>query len=107
MESTNTNMNAGKKKRKIGVKGIIIIVLLIVLVFVLLIRWLTDLMWFNDLSYISVFLTKLFTQLKIGIPTFIVVTFLAYIYLKFIKKGYVHRVESDELPDNKKLNLIT
>ena len=36
-------MNAGKKKRKIGVKGIIIIVLLIVLVFVLLIRWLTDL----------------------------------------------------------------
>ena len=107
MESTNTNMNAGKKKRKIGAKGIIIIVLLIVLVFVLLIRWLTDLMWFNDLSYISVFLTKLFTQLKIGIPTFIVVTFLAYIYLKFIKKGYVHRVESDELPDNKKLNLIT
>ena len=107
MDSTNTNMNAGKKKRKIGVKGIIIIVLLIVLVFVLLIRWLTDLMWFNDLSYISVFLTKLFTQLKIGIPTFIVVTFLAYIYLKFIKKGYVHRVESDELPDNKKLNLIT
>ena len=100
-------MNAGKKKRKIGVKGIIIIVLLIVLVFVLLIRWLTDLMWFNDLSYISVFLTKLFTQLKIGIPTFIVVTFLAYIYLKFIKKGYVHRVESDELTDNKKLNLIT
>ena len=106
MESTNTATNTGKK-RKLGAKGIIIIVLLIVLIFVLLINWLTDLMWFKDLSYLSVFLTKLFTQLKIGIPTFVVITFLAYIYLKFIKKGYVKRVESDELPDNKKLNLIT
>jgi len=106
LESTNTATNTGKK-RKLGAKGIIIIVLLIVLIFVLLINWLTDLMWFKDLSYLSVFLTKLFTQLKIGIPTFVVITFLAYIYLKFIKKGYVKRVESDELPDNKKLNLIT
>ena len=106
MESTNTATNTGKK-RKLGAKGIIIIVLLIVLIFVLLINWLTDLMWFKDLTYLSVFLTKLFTQLKIGIPTFVVITFLAYIYLKFIKKGYVKRVESDELPDNKKLNLIT
>ena len=105
MENTNTNTNG--KKKKIGVKGIIIIILLIILIFVLLINWLTDLMWFKDLSYLSVFLTKLFTQLKIGIPTFIVVTFLAYVYLKFIKKGYVKRIESDELPDNKKLNLIT
>jgi len=107
LESTNTNTGGAGKKKKIGVRGIIIIVLAIVLIFVLLINWLTDLMWFNDLSYISVFLTKLFTQLKIGIPTFIIVTFLAYIYLKFIKKGYVNRVESDELPDNKRLNLIT
>ncbi|MGX8773910.1 MAG: UPF0182 family membrane protein [Bacillota bacterium] len=106
MENTNTNTKTGKKK-KLGVKGIIIIILLIILIFVLLINWLTDLMWFKDLTYLSVFLTKLFTQLKIGIPTFIVITFLAYVYLKFIKKGYVNRVESDELPDNKRLNLIT
>ena len=104
MESTNTKT---KGKKKLGVKGIIIIILLIVLIFVLLINWLTDLMWFKDLTYLSVFLTKLFTQLKIGIPTFIIVTFLAYVYLKFIKKGYIKRVESDELPDNKRLNLIT
>ena len=102
MEATET-----KKKKKLGLKGIIIIALLIVLVFVLLIRWLTDLMWFNDLGYMSVFLTKLFTQLKIGIPTFIIVTFLAYVYLKLIKKGYNKKVESDEIPDNKKLNIIT
>ena len=100
-------MDDTKKKKKIGYKGIAIIVLLVILLFVLLIGWITDLMWFQDLGYLSVFLTKLFMQLKIGVPTFIVITFLAYIYLKFIKKGYMHKVDSDEIPDNRKLNLIT
>ncbi|MCQ2547063.1 MAG: UPF0182 family protein [Clostridia bacterium] len=102
MEATET-----KKKKKLGAKGIIIVVLIVILLFILLINWLTDLMWFNDLSYLSVFLTKLFTQLKIGVPTFIIITFLAYVYLKLIKKGYNNKVESDEIPDNKRLNLIT
>ncbi|MDO4834023.1 MAG: UPF0182 family protein [Bacillota bacterium] len=102
MEATET-----RKKKKMGAKGIIIVVLIVLLLFVLLINWLTDLMWFKDLSYLSVFLTKLFTQLKIGIPTFVVITFLAYVYLKLIKKGYNKKVESDEIPDNRKLNLIT
>lgn len=96
-----------KKKRKVGLKGGIIIALLIVLLFVLLIGWITDFMWFNSLSYVSVFLTKLFTQLKIGVPTFIVVTFLAYVYLKALKKGYFKKVNSDEIPDNRRLNFIS
>lgn len=96
-----------KKKKKVGAKGIIIVALAIILLFVVLINWLTDLMWFKDLSYLSVFFTKLFTQLKVGIPTFVVITFLTYVYLKFIKKGYNNKVESDEIPDNRKLNLIT
>ncbi|MCI7146438.1 MAG: UPF0182 family protein [Clostridiales bacterium] len=96
-----------KKKKKVGLKGGIIIALLIVLIFVALIGWITDFMWFSSLSYVSVFLTKLFTQLKIGVPTFIVVTFLAYVYLKALKKGYFRKVESDEIPDNRKLNWIS
>ncbi len=96
-----------KKKRKLGAKGIIIIILLIILLFVALIGWITDFLWFRELSYVSVFLTKLFTQLKIGIPTFIIVTFLAYIYLKFLKRGYIKKVDSDEEVDHKRLNLIT
>ena len=100
----NTNI---KKKRKLGAKGIIIIILLIILLFVALIGWITDFLWFRELSYVSVFLTKLFTQLKIGIPTFIIVTFLAYIYLKFLKRGYIKKVDSDEEVDNKRLNLIS
>ena len=95
------------KKRKVGAKGVIIIVRLISLLFVALIGWITDFMWFRELGYVSVFLTKLFTQLKIGVPVFIIVTFLAYIYLKFLKRGYMKRVESDEEMDHRKLNLIS
>ncbi len=95
------------KKRKLGAKGIIIVILLIVLLFVALIGWITDFMWFRELGYVSVFLTKLFTQLKIGVPVFIIVTFLAYVYLKFLKKGYMKRVDSDEETDHRKLNLIS
>ncbi|MDO4870116.1 MAG: UPF0182 family protein [Bacillota bacterium] len=101
------NMQETKKKKKLGVKGIIIIILLIILLFVALIGWLTDFLWFRELTYVSVFLTKLFTQLKIGVPTFIIITFLAYVYLKFIKKGYIKKVDSDEEFDTKRLNLIT
>ena len=99
--------NREKKKKKLGAKGIIIIILLIILLFTALIGWITDFLWFRELTYVSVFLTKLFTQLKIGIPVFVVVTFLAYVYLKFLKRGYVKRIESDEETNHRKLNLIS
>ncbi len=72
------------------------------MLFVALIGWITDFMWFGELGYISVFLTKLFTQLKIGVPTFVIVTFLAYIYLKAIKRGYMKKIESEEVVDQQK-----
>ncbi|MEI3502715.1 MAG: UPF0182 family protein [Anaerovoracaceae bacterium] len=79
------------KKRKLGLKGLVVVILLVILLFAALIGFITDFLWFRELDYVSVFFTKLFTQLKIGIPTFIVVTFLAYVYLKFLKRGYFKR----------------
>lgn len=72
-----------------------------------LIGFFTDFLWFKELGYVSVFFTKLFTQLKLGIPTFIVISLLAYVYLKFLKKGYCKKIESEEILDLKKLNLIS
>lgn len=100
-------MENSKKKRRFGIKGGIIVVLLILLLFVALIGFITDFLWFRELDYVSVFLTKLFTQLKIGVPVFVVVTFLAYIYLKFLKRGYFKRIDSDEVTNHKRLNLIS
>lgn len=96
-----------KRKRKLGLKGLIIVILLVIVLFLALIGFITDFLWFKELGYVSVFLTKLFTQLKIGVPVFIVVTFLAYIYLKFLKRGYFKKVVSNEATNHGRLNLIS
>lgn len=100
-------MKKEKKKRKLGIQGLLIAILLIVFLFIALIGFITDFLWFRELNYVSVFFTKLFTQLKIGIPVFIVVTFLAYVYLKFLKKGYFKKVTSSEMTNHKHLNLMS
>ncbi|MDO5413876.1 MAG: UPF0182 family protein [Bacillota bacterium] len=100
-------MEKEKKSRKLGVKGALIVILLVLLLFVMLIGFITDFLWFKELSYVSVFFTKLFTQLKIGVPVFVIVTFLAYIYLKFLKRGYFKKVASNEETNHGRLNLIS
>ena len=95
-----------EKKKRTGLRVIIAIAIILGL-FLSLIGFITDFMWFRELGYVSVFLTKLFTQIKIGVPTFVVVTFLAYIYLKFLKHGYFRKVSSDEAVNHGKLNLIS
>ncbi len=96
----------GSKRRSTAKVAIVAVVVLLALFFALS-GFITDLLWFKELGYLSVFLTKLFTQLKIGIPVFIVVSILAYIYLKFLKKGYFKKIESTEITDTKRLNKIT
>lgn len=72
-----------------------------------LIGFITDFLWFRELGYVSVFLTKLLTQLKIGIPAFIVITALAFGYLKLLKRGYYKKVQSNDLVNEKYLGRIT
>ena len=98
-------MTKGKKKRPL--LWIIIAVVVILLLFFSLIGFITDFLWFRELDYVSVFFTKLFTQIKIGVPTFAIVTFLAYVYLKVLKRGYFKKIESDEPVNHGRLNLIS
>ncbi|MDR2771422.1 MAG: UPF0182 family protein [Clostridiales Family XIII bacterium] len=84
-----------KKSRIIAITVLVILLVLIGLC-VALVGFITDYMWFRELGYTSVFLKKLITQIQIGVPLFIVLTALAYIYLFFIKKGYLKRVAATE-----------
>lgn len=95
-----------KKNNHLALK-IIITVFVLILLFYSLITFITDYMWFKELGYVSVFFKKLFTQLKIGIPTFIIITFLAYLYLKTLKKIYFRKVISSEKTNTKRLNKIS
>lgn len=98
---------AKEKKKRRPVLWVVIAVVIILMLFLSLIGFITDFLWFKELDYVSVFFTKLFTQLKIGVPTFVVVTFLAYVYLKFLKRGYFKKISSDEPVNHGRLNLIS
>ena len=61
-------------KGKKGIKGQIaaVVLVLIVLLFFGLINFITDLLWFKEVGYISVFLKQIITELEIGVPLFVV-----------------------------------
>ena len=76
------------KRRGYLIAIIIIFILFIVNSFSTIIDFITDYQWFQDLGYTKSFLTRVFTQFKIGIPTFIILFGIIYSYLMYIKKSY-------------------
>lgn len=96
-----------KKKRKFGLKGLLVVIVLALLLIFSLVGYITDFLWFKELGYVSVFFKQLVTQLEIGVPTFIVVTLLTFVYLKLLKRGYYKKVESNIAGEVRPLNAIT
>jgi len=91
-------------------KRLSIVILILVVVFAIFfsaITFITDFMWFQEMGYVDVFLKELTTQLKVGIPTFLVVTGLMVVYMTHLKKSYFKKIVSSEIPDPKKLLGIT
>ena len=97
------------KKEKHGNKGKIALVVILILIMVAVAGtgYITDFLWFKELGYLSVFFKKLLTQLKIGIPVFIVVTLSAYLYFKFIRRGYYKKIAKVEPTGNKRIKRIS
>ncbi|MDR0424222.1 MAG: UPF0182 family protein, partial [Clostridiales Family XIII bacterium] len=95
-------------KKKTALVAVIAIVAILAACFGGLVKFITDYLWFNELGYTSVFLKKLFTQLQIGVPLFLVITLLGYFYLKLLKKGYHKRIGAAEsMLKPRTMNLIT
>ncbi|MEW9121990.1 MAG: UPF0182 family protein [Thermotaleaceae bacterium] len=70
--------------------------------FTTIINFVTDYQWFQELGYEQVFLTKLMTQLRIGLPFFVVLTLLIHFYFLWIKKDYYKKVNFTIVPANEK-----
>ena len=96
-----------KKDKKVRIIIAVIILALVLWGFFSLINFFTDWMWFDELGYLSVFLKKLTTQLKFGIPMFLVLTCLMYLYLTGLRRGYFKKIISHEETNQKRLRLIT
>jgi hypothetical protein len=96
-----------KEKKKLGLKGIILLAVVVIGLFLALIGFLTDLLWFREMGYLSVFFKQIVTQLQIGIPLFVLLTAITLIFLKLLKRGYYKKVESNEEVNEKRLGQIT
>ena len=96
------------EKRKLGLSIIVIILLVVIAGFSGIVRFVTDYLWFKELGYTSVFFKQLFTQLEIGVPTFLIILVLTYFYLRVLKRGYYKKIDTvDGVLSEKTLNRIS
>lgn len=77
-----------KKKRIYIASAIVVLLLILVGSFSTILDFVTDYKWFQELGYTKTFLTKLSTQFKIGLPTFVIVFIIIFSYIMFIKRRY-------------------
>ena len=99
------NKNGEKKQ-----KSLAIVILVIVIIFTLLglgVNFITDWLWFREMGYVNIFFKQLTTEIKVGIPVFIIIAIISNIYLKKLKKGYFKKIDSDEITDVKRLGRYT
>lgn len=81
------------KKKRLGLGVAIFVLVIILALFGGLIGFITDYLWFKELGFTSVFFKQLFTQLKIGIPSFVIITLLMGLYLQVLKRSYYKKIQ--------------
>jgi hypothetical protein len=85
--------------------GLIIVLFLVINSFGGAIKFSTDYLWFMEVGYTETFLTKIKAQIAIGIPIFVFLSILLYIFVKKLKKKYDLESEIVDTKINKKVNL--
>lgn len=91
-----------KKRKKLLLAFLVMAFFIFVSFFRQGLNFVTDYQWFSELGYNQVFLTKLKTQLKLGIPIFIISTIFYYVYLILLKKDYYKKTQVHEMGTNEK-----
>ncbi|KPU42987.1 hypothetical protein OXPF_34180 [Oxobacter pfennigii] len=70
-----------------------IIIFLIIVFFSGIVSLLVDFQWFKEVGYTGVFTTRLFTQFKLGIPIFVILAGVIYLYLQYLKSEYIKNMK--------------
>jgi len=90
------NFNIVNEKKKGGKFSRIITVIVVAFIILnavvlTLSNFITDIFWFKEMGYVSVFLTELLTKIKLGVPAFIAGAFLTALLLMVLKKNYLKK----------------
>ena len=94
----------GQKRRR-SIVTIIIVVFLILSVIFSSTGFIINYQWFQEVGYTQVFLKELVTKMQIGVPLFIILTIVLYIYFAILKAIYNKKLRVFFSPEqNKKEN---
>jgi len=77
-------------KKKFGIYSLIIILFLCILFLRNIVEFVINIEWFNQVGYLSVYYTKIFTVFKLMIPVFIISYLSIWIYYRGIRKSILH-----------------
>ncbi len=91
VEKTKKPVDPAKKKRRIIIIAAVIIALIVIILSCA--DFITDLIWFGEVGYISVFLTEIVTKLKIGVPAVVIFTVIGIFVLSALKNNFLKKNE--------------
>ena len=77
-------------KKKVIVSSAFIILILCLLFTGNIVQFIINIEWFDQVGYLSVYLTKILTVFKLMIPVFIISSIGIWLYYKSIRKSIVH-----------------
>ncbi|WP_326911272.1 UPF0182 family membrane protein [Sedimentibacter sp. MB31-C6] len=93
-----------KNRSRFFVIGMIIILFIVINSFGGILKFSTDYLWFKEVGYTETFFTKLKAQFTIGIPLFVFLSLLLYMYINKLKKKYYEDIEVIDIDTKKKTN---
>ncbi len=76
------------RKNSRSLPSLLFVILIIIGTMDSLIRFATDYLWFQELSYTATFLVKFLSTVKIGVPVFVISGIVFYFYLKALRARY-------------------
>lgn len=85
------------RKKNITLIALIISVIIIIGLILSFANLIVDIEWFLSLNYLSVFFKKFLTQITIGIPSFIIIFVLSFLYLNRMVKDYSNYVQDIDI----------
>lgn len=76
-------------KKIFNIKTILIaIVFLIIVFFSGIVNFLVNIQWYKEVGYLKVYMTRVFMKFGLGVPIFIIMFLIIYLYMLFLKKEY-------------------
>ena len=89
MDNDNNAVEKQQQKTKRKITLIVAIVFAVIAIIFACSDFITDLIWFGEVGYVSVFLKEIATKIEIGIPAFLVITAITFVILNALKKNFL------------------